>query len=253
MTRHRFFHPDAGGEVYIDREDAAYHYFVRVARVRPGEDIVLFRGDGVDFVYRLEEADSRGLKLLLAGKAEVGADPSLPLTLLLAVLKGDRVSEVIRGVVPLGAGHVIPFLAARGVPHPKQDCEARWTTVADEAVRQCGRTRSTVIHRTCDSFGEALGALRKVAKGAMAGLVFWEASERGLEDGLKQVAGKVRSGEASEVVYAIGPEGGFEPTEVREAARAGLLPCRLGPRVLRSELAAVVAASLMQHRLGDLR
>lgn len=253
MTRHRFFHPEAGGPVRIDREDAAYHYFVRVARVRPGEEIALYRGDGVDYVYRLEEADSRGLVLSLGEKVAVGTDPSLSLTLLLAMLKGDRVSDVIRGVVPLGVGHVIPYLAERGVHEPKENCETRWATVAEEAVRQCGRTGPPGIQPLCQSLAGAIKGLGSVVKGKAVGLIFWEESDKGIGDALSEMEAKLRGGTASEVVYAIGPEGGFERREIQFAVKAGLLPCRLGARVLRSELAAVVAASLIQHRLGDLR
>jgi 16S rRNA (uracil1498-N3)-methyltransferase len=253
MTRPRFFHPSAGSRVRIDREEPAYHYFLRVVRVRPGEDVVLFRGDGVDYVYRLAGADSRGLDLSLTEKVQVDSDPDLVLTLLLAVLKGDRVSDVIRSVVPLGVGRLIPFLSARGVRRPGESYVSRWTTVADQAVRQCGRTRPPEILRVCDSLDEGLSTVRRLAKGSFAGLVFWEEAETRLEQALGEIERKMRSMEGSEVVCVIGPEGGLTREEVQVAVETGLLPCRMGARILRSELAAVVAAALIQHRLGDLR
>lgn len=221
--------------------------------MRKGEEVALFRGDGLDYVYRVDRVDAGGLALSVVERVRVATDPLLPMTLLVPMLKGDRVSDVVRGVVPLGVGRVIPFAGRRAVRRPRDKCRERWTTVAEEAVRQCGLTRPAAIHPVCASFAEAVECLRQVTEGKGTGIIFWEGSRRRLEEGLAAARRKVLDGEALWVACAIGPEGGFEPEEVRLAEDAGFMACGLGPRILRSELAAVVAAALLQHCLGDLR
>lgn len=249
MTRPRVFHPGPEDSVRIERGTEAFHYLVRVARVRPGEEVALFCGDGADYVYRLREAGPGGLELELAAKITVDTDPPLSLTLIAAVLKGDRTGEVIRSAIPLGVDCVIPFVAARGVRRPRSGILQRWEKIAADAVRQCGRTRTAQVHPVCDSFGEALEVLTG-RKGGVPGLVFWEDTDRDFESALAE-AGAGEAGPAG-FCLAIGPEGGFEEDEVQAAREWGLVPCRMGPRILRAELAAVVAATLIQHRLGDL-
>jgi len=237
----------------IEREEPAYHYLLRVARIGRGEEVALFRGDGVDYVYRLERADPGRLELSLAERVQVSTDPALPLTLLVALLKGNRMADVIRSVVPLGVVRLVPFAGARGVGRPKGSNLPRWTAVADEAVRQCGRTRRTAVLPVSASLSGALQTVRGSASGTVNGLVFWEEAERSLDEAFRELAGILERDQGAEVAGAVGPEGGFVAEEVRMAAEAGLIPCRMGPRILRSELAAVVAAGLIQHRLGDLR
>jgi 16S rRNA (uracil1498-N3)-methyltransferase len=253
MTRPRVYHAAPGEAVRLGPESEAWHYLNRVVRVRAGEEVVLFSGDGVDYVYRVEEAGSKGLALTLEESVPVGTDPSLSLALLIGVLKGDRVADVIRSVVPLGADRVVPFLSERSVRRPKESVHGRWKMVADEAVRQCGRTRPAAVDPVRESVTEALAAVAGESGEPIAGLVFWEESERSLEEGLQAAAAAVREKEGKRVVIAVGPEGGFEEGEVEAASDAGLVPCRLGPRVLRAELAAVTAVAVVQHRFGDLR
>src|SRR5262249_24407597 len=165
------------------------------------------------------------------------------LALLIGLLKGEKMDWVVQKATELGVARVVPVATTHGVV--KLDAERaasrreRWTRIAEEAAKQCGRADLPEIAEV-SAFAEAVAAARGWK------LLLHEA-ERGqpLRAALPASAPEV-------VTVAVGPEGGFAPDEVAAARAAGFAVSGLGPRVLRAETAAIAALAVLGFVVGDL-
>jgi len=232
MAPPRRLHVSTLGEGPLRLEGEGFHYLVRVLRLTAGDVLVLFDGAGreADGSLRDVAADHA---VVLVGQVRAGARPAAPhLTLVLALLKGDKMDLVVQKTTELGVDAIVPVSAARAVVHldgPRaQARQARWRRIAEEAARQCGRADVPDIAAVMP-FATAIAP-------APATTAAW----RGLLDpGAIEVlrpAGLPREGSW---LVAVGPEGGFAPDEVAAARAAGWNGVTLGPRILRAETAAI--------------
>jgi 16S rRNA (uracil1498-N3)-methyltransferase len=224
---------------------AAFHHAARVLRLRPGDLVALFDGSGAEWVARVTSLERDRLEAEILREAR-DAEPPVTVTLLQAVLKGERMDWLVQKCGELGVARLVPMLTERTVARiPGERAPGRrqrWQRIADAAAEQCGRRRPMAV--------EAVAPLVEAARaltGADLALVPHEAErERGLRELLAGVSA-VRS-----VAIAIGPEGGFTDAEVEALAVAGGARVSLGPRILRAETAALFAASAVFYALGDL-
>ena len=167
------------------------------------------------------------------------------LTLGQAVLKGERMDWVIQKATELGAAAVIPLVTARAIARPKHDRLntqlARWQRIALEASQQAERWDIPLVHpfESVSKFWAAHTASSRLLL-----------NERGAGQGLQSAA--LPDGPEHEVVLAVGPEGGWDADERRQALDSGFISVSLGCRILRAETAAIAAISIVQHRLGEL-
>lgn len=229
----RFYTPDplAPGEYVLTGAEA--HHLATVRRFGPGDRVVLFNGDGHDHPADVVAADRK--RTLLNVLPAVAADRELlfPLEIAAALPKGDRGDFLVEKLTELGVTRLTPLQTERTVVQPREGRLDKLQHAVVEASKQCGRnvlmrvapvTRWAAFLATPD-----LPALRLLlhppAEGAGRVLSEFDAD-----------AG------AGGVVVAVGPEGGFAPAEVEAAEAAGWVRVGLGPRVLRVETAAVVAA-----------
>jgi 16S rRNA (uracil1498-N3)-methyltransferase len=241
LTRVHVAGPLAAGSRRTLEGDAANH-IARVLRLRPGDALTLFDGGGGEHAARIEEFRKGAVIVTVGDRADAGRESPLHLTLAQGVSRGERMDWVVQKATELGVTRIVPVLTERSVVKLDAGQSQRklqhWQAIAVAACEQSGRNRIPEI-----------------------------AAPRGLHDLLSAMgpgatrlllspAGGLRLGQLpapeGEVVVLIGPEGGLAQAEQRAALAAGFAAVRMGPRVLRTETAAVAALTLLQHRFGDL-
>ncbi|GEJ59556.1 16S rRNA (uracil(1498)-N(3))-methyltransferase [Anaeromyxobacter diazotrophicus] len=218
------------------------HYLTAVLRLGPGTTVEVFDGEGGAREARLAATES-GLALELGPRRDAPA-PAAKVHLAFALARGERSDVAVQKATEVGVARLTPFQAVRSVV--KLDAQRgaerarRWQRIAAEAARQCGRADVPVVDPPT-----TLAAALAAAPPGFRTVLFYEA-------GGEPVAEVVDPGAAGHLLV-VGPEGGFAPEEVEAALAAGARLATLGPRILRNETAAIVAAALVQHLAGDLR
>ena len=234
----------AAGERLVRLPDDEAGHVRRVLRARPGAAVRLFDGRGREVEARLAQVE-RDRVVVEVGEA-VAPVPEwrVRVTLLQALLKGDKLDDVIRDAVMLGAAAIQPMVTARtevqGRASPGAGRVERWHRVAVASSKQCGRAVVPVVFAP-RPLRDALASAEPDA----AKLVLVEPSAAAGEPGSGLAAVAPRS-----AIVLVGPEGGWAVDELALAREAGCVPVSLGPRTLRADAAAVVALSVLQHLWG---
>jgi 16S rRNA (uracil1498-N3)-methyltransferase len=250
--------------VYIDGElspgsivdlakDTASH-LAKVLRARSGDQIVLFNGDGREFSGAIEAVRGSRVSASIGAARTVDRESPLKITLVQCVPRGDRMDFIVQKATELGVARIVPVLSQRSVVRLDEgqaaSKQAHWQAVAVSACEQCGRNRLPSIE-SAQSLLNYLGAMAPLgAAGADLRLVL--EPERA-----EQAPGTLRSsqlgGDAFSIAaIAIGPEGGFAPEELEAFDLSSFSRASLGPRVLRTETAAISALVMLQTRFGDM-
>jgi 16S rRNA (uracil1498-N3)-methyltransferase len=214
------------------------HYIGRVLRHAPGDAVQLFDGSGQEYLGELIEVGKKSVRVELRESFAGLAESSLRIHLGQGLSRGERMDWAIQKASELGASEISPIVSERCEVRLKDERAdkrmAHWRQVAISACEQCGRSVIPTIH-------------------APIGLGDWlEQVEAQLKLVLHPLAEPLASHARPEsLAFLIGPEGGLAETEVDRAKAHGFHPARLGPRVLRTETAAVVALSVAQQLWGD--
>lgn len=218
------------------------HHLATVLRLAVGEEILLLDGEGSICRCRLESLGRRGgTARVLERRRE--RETAFPVHLLQGLPKGDKMDLVLQKGTELGVSIFTPVLAGRSVPALDGERVGRrlerWERIVREAAGQC---RRICLPRLCSPLpmAEALAACREELR-----LVLWEEESRPLAEVLPTAPPR-------DVAILVGPEGGFAAAEVEAARRAGFLPVRVGPRILRCETAGFAVAAVLQYLYGDL-
>ena len=230
-----------GGMAIIRGRDAEH---VRVLRLRPGEDLIICDAQGTDYKCRLVSAEPDKAEAEVIEVVPCPAEPSVAVTVLCGLPKGDRTDYIIQKCVEAGAGEIVFFLSNRCVARPEAPEKKleRWQRIAEEAAKQSGRG----IIPTVSWAGEFAEALN-IANQKELKIFLYETGEReGLDSVLEANKG------AKSVALMTGPEGGFAPFEADLARIVGLHVCSMGERILRCETAPVVATTAVMYATGNL-
>ena len=227
----------------VELQGTAAEHVTRVLRLGAGDAVTLFNGDGADYPARINALRKGAVEVAVLGTSPARAESPLALTLVQGVARSERMDLVVQKATELGVAAIVPVVTARSVVRLDADKRAaklaHWRGIVIAACEQCGRAR-------LPSLAEPLGLAAWLAQAPAAGMRrLLLAPDAGTS--LVQAA----TGAAS-VTLLVGPEGGLEESERDAALAVGYLPCRLGPRVLRSETAAVAALSVLQAVAGDL-
>ncbi len=220
------------------------HHATRVLRLKRGETVILFKGDGAEYAAVVVDANRDRVALDVTGRQTVDREAPFAVTLAQAVSSGERMDYTVQKAVELGVAAIQPLEARRGVVRLSAERAPRriahWQAVAIAACEQCGRNRVPPVLPLArlDAFLAARGG----QPGNERRVLLSPRAVRRLRD-LDRPPGAV--------VLLSGPEGGLSPEEERAAERAGFLPVRLGPRVLRTETAAAAALAAMLALWGD--
>jgi 16S rRNA (uracil1498-N3)-methyltransferase len=232
--------PPEGGTALLD--EAASRHLTRVLRLGPGAPLRLFDGRGREHDARLEGGGQKAAKASVLAARTPAPESPLPLLLLQGVGRGERMDFAVQKATELGVTAVWPVLTARSVVRLDGDRAARrqahWRSVAVGACEQCGRAVVPEIGAP----GGLAGALAAVPRGY----------DRLLPDPGAAHALTALPRPEGGLAILIGPEGGLDEAERREAAAAGFRTVRLGPRILRTETAALAAVAIAQALWGDL-
>ena len=259
--------PLAAGEKVALPEPAG-HYLRRVLRLGSGDALTVFDGRGGEYDATVTHASRGAVEIDVGAHRAVDRESALAVELGQGICKGDRMDLVVRKATELGVLAICPVLCERTVvkldPARAERRIAHWRAVAVHAAQQSGRTRvpdvtgveelGTWLSRPADSStrappgGGGCGDLGTSPSHPADGpkIVLSPRAEASPSDLAPPEAGKT-------VRLLVGPEGGLAPGEVERARAAGFTGLRLGPRVLRTETAALVALSVLQARWGDLR
>lgn len=218
--------------------DEALH-LVRVNRARVGERVLVFDGAGHEAEAEVVALDRERHAATLTIGPTRALDRGLPapLELYLAPPRGERMDRLVRALTELGASRIAALTTDRGFPGHGERQVARWTRIAREALKQCGRNRPPEIQGGLD----LLTSLSAPPPGALRAVARPGAAEPLLR--LLQRQGAAGSGMA----LWIGPEGGWAPAEEARFAAASIPAFGLGPAILRVETAALTAAALAQQ------
>ena len=240
----RFFVPPevfGGREVTLPPELA--RRLAKVLRLKRGDRLVLADGAGRDYEVRLTAVSPRSAAAEIVAERPSPPEPSLELVLYQSLIRPQRFELVLEKGTELGVSRFVPLLSGRAQVRTEAGSQRmqRWRRIVTEAAEQSGRGRVPAVDPPLP-FEEALRAAPGLC------LIPWEGERsQGLRSYLR---GPARPSAA--VSLFIGPEGGFAAGEVEAARAAGCVPVSLGPRILRSETAGIVAAALVMHELGEM-
>ncbi len=209
-------------------------------RVRLGDEVVLFNGQGREFRARVSSFEKRRLTLEILERRDIERELPFKVVLIQGVSSGERMEFTIRKAVELGVGEIRPLVAAASVARPKGERAAsrqeHWQRIAISACEQCGRNRVPKVHPLQD-----LSLLKQLEGGPQRILL----SPRGEDPFSKCVKA------AESYILAAGPEAGFDEREEAAFLEAGFVAARLGRRVLRTETAALAALAALNALRGD--
>jgi 16S rRNA (uracil1498-N3)-methyltransferase len=241
----RFFVPEGtlGGPDLTLHGDLA-HRLARVLRLKRGDCVVLSEGDGVEYEVRLTDVSPRAIEAEIIAQRDAPAEPGVKIVLYQSLIRANRFDLVLEKGTEIGVARFVPLIPSRG---QIQDGEAsgsrmdRWHRVVVEAAEQSNRGRSPEIDPPAH-FEEAVSS----ASGLR--LLPWEG------EGGEPLGAYLRSlsERPASVSLFIGPEGGFDAAEVDVARDEAVTLVTLGPRILRSETAAIAVVALAQALWGDL-
>ena len=235
--------PLAAGTTIILPETAGHHA-TRVLRLGSGDAFTVFDGRGGEYDAVIVRASRGGVEVDVGAHVAVDRESTLEIELGQGICKGDRMDLVVQKATELGVRAIRPVVCERTVvrldPARAERRIAHWRAIAVHAAQQSGRTRVPEVAGVED-FDSWLAH-----PGGAVGFVLSPHDGASLSDFAPPQSD-------TPVRLLVGPEGGLAPREVERARNAGFAALRLGPRVLRTETAALVALSMLQARWGDLR
>ncbi len=230
--------PLSVGQPLVLEADAG-HYVGRVLRLRVGDPLTLFNGQGGEYQARLAELSKKQVALDILTHAALERESPLALTLVQGISRNEHMDWVMQKAVELGVQRIAPVITERTQGFQAQQLEKRqihWEKIIQHACEQCGRNRLPLLL-------EAQPLLAHLASQTGTGLLLDPLAEQGMP----QTAPTGFNGH-----LLIGAEGGLSAAEIAAAQQAGYLGVRLGTRILRTETAALAIVTLCQARWGDL-
>jgi 16S rRNA (uracil1498-N3)-methyltransferase len=231
----------AGAELRLDEERS--RYVGRVLRLRVGDEVILFNGLGGEHIAAITEVARRSIALCIGAHRDRDVESPLEVNLVQGISRGERMDFVVQKATELGAHRITPIMTSHSVvrlPDDKSEKRAaHWTKIVQSACEQCGRNAVPLVDPP-QSFERWLQNLTMAGNGRVV-------LHPGAANTFTSLA-PVR--ERCDLL--VGPEGGLSDAELRQATAAGFVPCSIGPRVLRTETAAIAALAILQSRYGDL-
>jgi 16S rRNA (uracil1498-N3)-methyltransferase len=239
----RIYHPGVLSlEQEVELESQAATHLTRVLRIQQGAELTLFNGDGFEYKARISRIHRHHAWAVIMDKQAIDNESPLNIRLVQGISKGERMDYTIQKAVELGVTHITPIFSEHGTGQLKADrLEKRlrhWQGIVSSACEQCGRNRVPLIdppekfEQWIQGCNDATMKLT-LAPDASATLKTLDRHEQ-------------------DIILLIGPEGGLSNDEITLSQQYGFKSIKLGPRVLRTETAAVTIISIIQSLWGDL-
>lgn len=212
-----------------------------VLRMQAGEALTLFCGDNREFTAIIVAVTKKSVEVRITDIQKVSRESPCVLHLAQVISKGERMEFVVQKAVELGVASITPLFSERCVVRLDAERlakkEAQWQAIAIASSEQSGRNLVPIIHKTC-LFERYLETVKATSK-----LILHPHT---------QTSWREQTHSGGDIALIVGPEGGFTEAETKLAATKQFLPMRLGPRILRTETAAIAALSVLQATYGDL-
>jgi 16S rRNA (uracil1498-N3)-methyltransferase len=231
----------------VDLPEAVAHH-LHVVRQQPGDELVLFNGEGGQVRARLAEIGKRRASAEIVVHEAVDVELPYSVTLAQGLPEGSKMDWIIEKAVELGVSAIQPLAAQRSVVRLSSERadkrQAHWQGVIVAASEQSGRNRLARLEALQD-YGRWIGQPADATRSDARRILL---SPRATES----LAGWARATPPQAVCFAIGPEGGFSQQEEEAAVQAGALFLSLGPRVLRTETAGLAALAVLAGAWGGI-
>jgi 16S rRNA (uracil1498-N3)-methyltransferase len=231
-----------GADIQLDRDQA--HYVGRVLRLRAGDTLNVFNGNDGEFNTSVQSLAKDSALLRIDSPVDVTTESPLKVHLVQGISRGERMDFVIQKATELGVKRITPVFTEYGVVKLDESRAGKrrdhWQSVAISACEQSGRVRPPLIDAPMD-LNAWFGAGTKETDTDLI-----------LRPGATTPLASI-STPVTKICLLIGPEGGFSDKEYDDAQAAGFKTVSLGPRVLRTETAALAAISVAQSSWGDLQ
>ena len=225
----------------VELSASAAGHVTRVLRLRAGAPVTLFNGSGSEFAGRIEAVQGSKVTVQVGEERAIRRESPLLLTLAQGVSRGERMDLVVQKATELGATHLVPVLTERSIVklagEQAQRKLAHWRAIAIAACEQSGRNRPPQVSPVVGFAQFLAGTAAEATR-----LILTPSSRLRIPDVPRPAHG---------VTVLVGPEGGLTEEEQERAVAAGFIGVRMGPRVLRTETAALAALTLLQREFGD--
>jgi 16S rRNA (uracil1498-N3)-methyltransferase len=244
---HRFFvaAPDIEDEQVVMSGRQA-HQICKVLRLKPGDHFVALDNRGQEYQTELTEVTCDQVKGQVVQKRLATGEPKVRITLYQSLLAREKFEWVLQKCTEVGVSRFVPVITQRSVVRKansvKEEKLTRWRRIITEAAEQSHRGRIPEMASPVD----LQNALNQLGRFDLTLLASPDAQDNTLRDSLG------RCDTIDSAALLIGPEGGFVPEEIEQCVSKGAAAFTMGPRVLRTETAAVVASSLILYELGEM-
>ena len=235
---------EIGRTVRLEGNNA--HHIIRVLRLRPGARISVGDGRGKVYLAEITEINDGRVAARVTGEDAAGGEPDVTVVLVQGLGKGDKMDFVVQKATEIGVKGIVPLVTERVVVKlteaKARRRRERWQKIAVEAAQQSMRLAVPEVAPV-----QRLNEFLRSLPPETTAFFLWE------EEHTRTLKEELRAREQAGAVYLlVGPEGGFTSREAAAARAAGAVPVSLGPRLLRTETAGVVAAALVLYEWGDL-
>ncbi len=243
---HFFADPSHIGEKEITLTGADVNHIRNVLRMRPGEEVLISDGRGTDYRCKLEEMAETCITARICWVLEGNAELPSRITLYQGLPKGDKMEFIIQKCVELGVSRIVPMYTKRTVvkldAKKEENRARRWKGICESAAKQSGRGIVPEV-LSPQTFAQAV----KDAGQQDICLIPYELAKDMKHT--RELFSSIKPGQS--VGIFIGPEGGFEESEVEQAVSAGARPVTLGRRILRTETAGMAVLSMLVYLLEE--
>ena len=227
-----------GQNICLDKNPS--HHLIRVLRAKKGTEIILFNGDGCEYLAEILDENSKQCQLNITQKTKIENESSLNITLLQGISRGDRMDTCIQKSTELGVQTIIPILCQRTGGNLKGERAEKklnhWQQIAISASEQSGRCVIPMI-KPAINFSQAVQTITSNHKIILA------------PDAEKSISSIPEP--SNNICILVGPEGGFTQDEIQLATDNNFISISLGPRILRTETAGPACIATAQTLWGD--
>lgn len=229
--------------IVIDTEDVTH--ISKVLRLIIGDEIEICDGQGTDYLAKIEDINSQCIECFILSEKQSDTEPNIEVTLFQAIPKTSKMEYIIQKTTELGVTRIVPCQLSRCVSKldgKEQKKTERWRKIAQSAAKQSGRGRVTEITEVVD-FQTAVKMLKEND-------LYFAPYECETQTTLKFVLTQKQT--VKTVGFMIGPEGGYDLSEIAILSEQNVPTVTLGPRILRTETAGEAVLAMIMYEIGDI-